>query len=162
MASECKKPSISEEIDKNLRLCCVCDSKLFGRSDKVFCDITCKNKYHFELRKHNNLVSNVTIKILNKNYQILCFLTGKNCNKFKVSKLDLQSKGFNFEIVSGFDQSKFGFKVKIYEFSLYISAHNEITVIRNSQQTDISPFVYKRWERFYKKNEILNANSKKL
>ncbi|MES2587581.1 MAG: hypothetical protein V4622_01295 [Bacteroidota bacterium] len=157
MPCSCNKPAVSYETKNTIHLCCVCDSKLFGRSDKVFCNVNCKNKYHAELRRHNKTVSKETIKILNKNYQTLCFLLGKNCSKFKINKLELERKGFNYEIVSGFSQTKFGFKLKIYEFSLYITHHNQVIISRDSEQSEISPFVYERWERFYKNNEHINS-----
>lgn len=156
MPCSCNKKNYEPEI----RLCCVCDSPLFGRSDKVFCNIDCKNKYHSAIRKHNKTVSNETVKILNKNYQILCFLLGKDNSKFEVNKLELQRKGFNFEILSGIKQNTGFYKpsliLKIYEFELILSQSENVIVTRNNEQSIISPYVYKRWERFYKHNENIN------
>ncbi len=135
------------------RKCCVCDKKLFGRSDKVFCDIHCKNKYHSELRKHSQTASATTTKILNKNYAILCVLLGQNCKKYKVKKLFLESKGFNFQTISGLEKTTYGQKMKIYEFSWYYSSEDNIVVLRDNEQSKISPYVYKRWEYHYKKLE---------
>jgi hypothetical protein len=45
------------------RLCCVCDKPLYGRSDKVFCDVKCKNIYHAEIR--NYLKKSATFKPIN-------------------------------------------------------------------------------------------------
>jgi hypothetical protein len=141
---------------KEERKCCVCDKKLFGRSDKVFCDIHCKNKYHAELRKHTKTASAETTKILNKNYAILCVLLGENCKRFKVKKLHLETHGFNFQTISGLEKTPLGQKMKIYEFSWYYSKDDNIVVLRDSEQSAISPFVYKRWENQYKKLQTEN------
>jgi hypothetical protein len=141
---------------KEERKCCVCDKKLFGRSDKVFCDIHCKNKYHAEMRKHTKTASAETTKILNKNYAILCVLLGENCKRFKVKKLHLETHGFNFQTISGLEKTTLGQKMKIYEFSWYYSKDDNIVVLRDSEQSAISPFVYKRWENQYKKLQTEN------
>jgi hypothetical protein len=47
------------------RLCCVCDKPLYGRSDKVFCDIRCKNTYHAEIRKY--LKNNSRFRVIENN-----------------------------------------------------------------------------------------------
>jgi hypothetical protein len=141
---------------KEERKCCVCDKKLFGRSDKVFCDIHCKNKYHAEMRKHTKTASVETTKILNKNYAILCVLLGENCKRFKVKKLHLETHGFNFQTISGLEKTTLGQKMKIYEFSWYYSKDDNIVVLRDSEQSAISPFVYKRWENQYKKLQTKN------
>lgn len=144
MECNCNKPTIK----KNENLCVICDSTLFGRSDKRFCSPKCKNKYHSELRKTNKSVSNETIKVLYKNYQILSSLIGKNTSKIEINKLVLQRKGFDFDTVSGMEVNKFGFKLKLFDFSWYLSSHSKIVVYHNPEQEMISPFVYKRWERF--------------
>ena len=141
---------------KEERKCCVCDKKIFGRSDKVFCDIHCKNKYHAEMRKHTKTASAETTKILNKNYAILCVLLGENCKRFKVKKLHLETHGFNFQTISGLEKTTLGQKMKIYEFSWYYSKDDNIVVLRDSEQSAISPFVYKRWENQYKKLQTEN------
>ena len=140
-------------LKKEERKCCVCDKRLFGRSDKVFCDIKCKNKYHSELRKHTQTASVTTTKILNKNYSILCVLLGEKSNKFMIKKLFLESKGFNFDIVSGLEKTNFGLKMKVYEFSWYFCKNDNIVVKRDDEASEISPFVYKRWKNHFQKLE---------
>lgn len=128
------------------RICCVCEKTLYGRSDKVFCDITCKNKYHASVRKHVKTVRKETIKILTKNYNILAYLKGKDSERFMVKKLELQRMGFNFDVISGLETNKFGIRMNVFEFSWYYSKNQNITVFRDKSQQEISPFVYKRWE----------------
>lgn len=134
---------------KPTRICCVCEKQLFGRSDKVFCDITCKNKYHSSVRKHVKTVSKETLKILTKNYNILSYLKGKNANKFMIKKLELQRLGFDFEVISGIESNKYGLRMNVFEFSWYHTKDQNILVNRDSTQHPIAPYVYKRWELNY-------------
>ena len=131
---------------KPQRICCVCEKQIYGRSDKVFCDITCKNKYHASVRKHVKTVRKETIKILTKNYNILAYLIGKDSERFMVKKLELQRMGFDFDVISGLETNKFGIRMNVFEFSWYYSKNQNITVFRDKSQQEISPFVYKRWE----------------
>lgn len=132
---------------KPSRQCCVCDKPLYGRSDKVFCDIACKNRYHADVRRHTKSASAVNVRILRKNYEILCSLLGNPCDRFVVKKLKLKELNFNFHVVSGVSQTPYGLKFDIFEFSWFYSRNDNITVLQDSKQTKISPFMYKRWER---------------
>ena len=136
-----------ENLKPDRRLCCVCDKPLYGRSDKVFCDIHCKNKYHSDVRKHTKSAANVSTQLLFKNYQILCLLLGDNCSKFVISKKELQKRGFCFEAISGVTVTKNGFKNELFQFSWYYSSSNQIVVRQDLEQSTISPFMYKRWKR---------------
>lgn len=131
-----------------LRLCVMCDSKLFGRSDKRFCTPKCKNNYHSELRKTNNSVSNETLKVLYKNYQILSSLLSQDCSKYQINKLKLERMGFEINTTTGIEMNKYGIKLKVFDFSWYLSKHNTIIVYHNPEESVISPFVFKRLERF--------------
>lgn len=145
----------SQIKEEKVRKCCVCDSKIYGRSDKVFCNTTCKNKYHSSLRKHNQSVSVQTINKLNRNYQILCLLLGEDVEKFEISKLELIKLGFQFSIVSGIEVNNYELKFSVYEFTFKIKTNQIVEVTRESNQSQISPYVYKRWTRTYCEKEKL-------
>lgn len=142
MSCKCK------HLEEARNLCVICDSNLFGRSDKRFCNIKCKNKYHSALRKSNQTVSKETMKVLIKNYQILASLFPKEATKYQINKLVLERRGFEFDSISGIEQNKFGLKLKIFNFSWYLTKNNTIIVHFNNKEDSISPFVYKRLERF--------------
>lgn len=135
---------------KPARLCCVCDKPYYGRSDKIFCDIHCKNKYHSEVRKYTNAAAAVNVKILKKNYVILCSLLGSPCDKYVIKKLKLKELGFNFDVISGISNTPYGPKFDVFEFSWFYSRNDNITILQDQKQTPISPFMYKRWERHTK------------
>lgn len=137
-----------QHTEKSAALCVICDSKLFGRSDKRFCSSKCKNRYHAEIRKTNRTVSKETLKVLYRNYRILSSLMSRNCSKYQVSKLVLQQKGFDPETITGMEYNKFGIRLKVFDFYWYLSANNTIVVSRMKHESAISPFVYKRLKRF--------------
>jgi len=143
----CSTTNLTEE---ERRKCCVCDSKLHGRSDKVFCNYKCKNIAYAQHRKDSNAAGSEVIKKMHRNYYILSYLKGENCDKFCVNKKELMRLGFNFDVVSGYEWNKFGLKSHLFEFSFYPINNQNIMVYRNSDEKTISPYVYKRWERHLK------------
>ena len=130
------------------RLCVICDSPLFGRSDKIFCNIKCKNRYHAEVRKSYKTEFKETQKVQMKNHRIIMELIGPNCNKYQIKKLVLERKGFDFEIVSGIEMTKIGLKFRLFDFYWYFSKSGTITIHKDKNESQISPFIYKRWNRF--------------
>ena len=135
------------KIEDGNRLCCVCDTKLKGRIDKAFCDYKCKNIYHSENRLRANSAGAITIKKLNRNYHILCYLKGKNTSQFCINRLELIRHGFHFDVITGQEKNRFGSKYQLYEFSYYQIKNQNIMVECDALRTEVSPYVYKRWER---------------
>lgn len=140
----------SDSKSNTTRQCCVCNKALYGRSDKVFCDIHCKNHYHSDVRKHTRQASAVNIKILKKNYITLCMLLGDKCERYVIKKLALEEMGFTFDVISGIEKTPYGLKMNVFELSWYYSSNNNIVVMQDKEQTKISPFMYKRWQGKYK------------
>lgn len=141
--------------NKSNRLCCVCDKKLIGRSDKVFCDISCKNKYHSDVRKNaKNTITN-NINILKKNYNIFCTLLGENCYQIEINKLKLKELKFDFSVITGIDKTNLGintqdFKLEVFEFKWYQTENETIVITRQKNHSQFSPYMYKRWVRHLK------------
>lgn len=135
------------------RQCCVCDKNISGRSDKVFCDIHCKNKYHSDVRKHTRSAAAVNTKLLHKNYKILCLLLGDNHDRFVIKRLELKKLFFNFEAISGIASTRLGLKFDVYEFSWYYAKNDNIVILQDRGQSKISPFMYKRWQRNIKQTQ---------
>lgn len=88
------------------RLCLECSEPLIGRSDKKFCDDSCRSAYNNNLNKDSyNIVRNVNNR-LRKNYRILQNLNPNE--KTKVSKSKLSSKGFDFNYFTSVYTTKKG------------------------------------------------------
>ena len=86
--------------------CLECGKPLIGRSDKRFCDDSCRNaNYNKSNRSTSNYMRKVN-RILSKNRLIL---EGLNPNKTtKVSRKKLTTEGFNFDFYTNIYQTKNG------------------------------------------------------
>jgi len=62
--------TIMEESTRK-RFCKICKTPIKGRSDKVFCDATCKAYYHNKLKEVTNEATANTDNILHRNRSIL-------------------------------------------------------------------------------------------
>lgn len=143
-------PRMTTSSTSGKRLCCVCDRPYNGRSDKIFCDDHCRNRYHAELRRHTKTAAQVKTKIMYKNYAILGLLMAGNARRMVVKKRELQRQGFNFEVVTGVRSSSLGLRFDLFEFSYRFTANNNVVVERDVFEQAVLPFVYKRWERHWK------------
>jgi hypothetical protein len=137
-------------IVENKRECVICDSRLIGRSDKVFCDIKCKNKYHREVRCSLKTVDNETHKILLKNYQILAGLMSAEKTNFVIDTLALQRKGFHFQYITSLEVKNDVQHFFVYDHSFQILRNKTILVSKAKQRAALSPFLFKRWARAFK------------
>jgi hypothetical protein len=129
----------------DLRTCVICNSQLYGRSDKVFCDIRCKNKYHAEIRKTTKTISAETLKILNKNWVILAGLMTDKCDRFVLKRITLERQGFNFDTISHIEARGFHWRYSVFEFSYYFGNNDNIVVSQDRRQQNVSPYLFKRW-----------------
>ena len=126
------------------RTCIICETNIYGRSDKVFCGIDCKNKYHSEVRKTTKTVSAETIKLINKNWKILTNLMTDKGSQLTTKKLTLQRLGFSFDVATNV-QSKFGYiNLGIYNYTYYITKNDKVVVMLDKEETNITPFLFKR------------------
>ena len=91
--------------------CLECGSILKGRSDKKFCDDTCRSNHHNKVNQDSrNLVRNINY-ILRKNRRILEDLNPYG--KSKSTRTALLKKGFNFSYFTSIYTTKAG---KTYYF----------------------------------------------
>lgn len=133
----------SYQLDRG---CLICKKQLFGRSDKIFCDIKCKNKYHSDVRKSTKNVQGETFKIINRNWAILAAFMSEKGNKVHVKKLALQEKKFDFNLVTNI-QNKAGYiNFGIFNYSYYVTKNDIVVITRDTKQSDISPYLFKRYE----------------
>jgi len=131
--------------DVLLRQCVICNSQLVGRSDKRFCDITCKNKYHSEVRKSMKTIQSETLKILTKNFVILSGVMGESKNAAIIDKLALERLGFKFDYVSDAKNKSGSIHFGLFHFT-YQFIHNKRVLIKiDRERKTISPFIFKRW-----------------
>jgi hypothetical protein len=130
------------------RLCVICDKQLHGRSDKRFCNIKCKNKYHSELRASKKSYSQDVFKQILKNHRILGELIGENTEKFQIKKIVLQRLGFDTETTTSVKFQGKEIQFHVLDFYWKDISNNIIEVNYNPSDQTISPYVFKRFQRF--------------
>lgn len=126
------------------RKCLICSKQLFGRIDKVFCDITCKNHYHSEIRRTTRTIMSETFKIINKNWQIITSLMTEKAYRFKTKKLTLQRLGFDFNTITSYNMQLNKITFGLYNYEFYFGQNDTITITRNKDHSSISPYLFKR------------------
>ncbi|MEZ0450500.1 hypothetical protein ACR78Z_18825 [Sphingobacterium thalpophilum] len=112
------------------RTCLECGQTVRGRSDKRFCDDSCRNAYNNKLNSdQTNLVRNVN-NILRKNRRILLeTLNGEGMVKVQQEKL--KRKGFDFKFhTHTYVNSKGQVYNFIYEMGYLILENNWILLVR--------------------------------
>lgn len=90
------------EKDISLPVKAVClecgDTIAYGRMDKKFCSVTCKNRYHNRFAHDRKSVRLRILNILDRNYTILETLLDMNTTSIKLSDVSLM--GFNKEFMT--------------------------------------------------------------
>jgi len=77
------------------RLCLDCGTLIKGRSDKKFCNDSCRNNYNNHLKIEDNVILKAVNRILKKNRTILMQLNPDG--KAKITRKKLVAAGFNFD-----------------------------------------------------------------
>lgn len=127
------------------RQCVICNSQLIGRSDKRFCDIICKNKYHSEVRKSMKTIQSESIKILAKNFVILSGVMGEQKNAAIIDKLALERLGFKFDYVSDAETKGGILHFGLYHFTYKFIHNKRVLITIDRDRKSISPFIFRRW-----------------
>jgi len=115
-----------------MKKCRMCrQKKVLGRSDKIFCSVSCKSKYHRKLRKQTKIVSLEIDEILHRNRSILQEILGKNGKRKKVKRLVLEKKKFRYKYHTHFfvnTSNKTYFQ--IYDLAWMEFSDDEILIVR--------------------------------
>jgi len=118
--------------------CKICSKNLVGRRDKIFCSIKCKNFYHVNLRKATAVVVQELDAILHRNRSILLEIMGKKKIQYKIMRLVLEKKKFQFKYHTHQNTNSQG-KIYhyIYDFAWMEFSSDEILIVK-------SPLVIKK------------------
>ncbi|SOE23742.1 hypothetical protein SAMN06298216_4127 [Spirosomataceae bacterium TFI 002] len=111
--------------------CKVCGSDFTGRSNKVFCNVKCKNYYHKNLR-YNSVKAAIRInEYLKRNHGILQEIIGKNLTQIKVYRNVLEDKRFRFKYhTHSYVNSKGKRMNYVYNLAWMEFSDDEILIIR--------------------------------
>ncbi|MEO1438161.1 MAG: hypothetical protein AAFV80_21645, partial [Bacteroidota bacterium] len=121
---------------KKVRICKVCPKPVKGRTDKIFCSLTCKNYYHVNLRRVTNIATKDIDKILHRNRSILLEIMGKKIKRKMVHRSFLDQKKFNFDFQTGqYTNAQSKTYHLVYDFA-WMPFHNAtILITRQSPKT---------------------------
>ncbi|MEE9349830.1 MAG: hypothetical protein V3U80_07265 [Flavobacteriaceae bacterium] len=79
-----------------MKKCKICRKSVKGRSDKKYCSVACKSKYHKKLRNYTTSKTAKIDKILHRNYAILTEVLSTNRKQIKLNRIILEQKNFQF------------------------------------------------------------------
>ncbi len=115
-----------------MRKCKMCKKKVVGRSDKIFCSVSCKSKYHRKLREVTGKVTKQIDIILHRNRSILLEILGKRKLKIKVNRIVLEKKKFHFKYHTHFHtNSKNKTYFFIYNIAWMAFSNDTVLIVRN-------------------------------
>jgi len=121
----------STQIEKlTIMECMECGEKIIERSDKKFCNDSCRNAYNNKQNKDStNLMRNVNNK-LRKNYRILSEINTEG--KTKIPKKKLDGLGFDFNYFTNLKIYKNGSEYKfVYDQGYKILDEDFVLIVKN-------------------------------
>lgn len=120
-----------------MKKCKTCHKPLLGRSDKLFCSVSCKNHYHVNLRRATDRVVVSINKKLHRNRSILLEIMGTKGGKLKVNRKVLEDKKFSFKYHTHFHINSAGKMYHyVYDFSWMEFSDDEILINKNTSYSD--------------------------
>jgi predicted nucleic acid-binding Zn ribbon protein len=111
--------------------CKICSKIIYGRTDKKFCSLKCKNYYHTNLRRVTELEVKQIDTILHRNRSILLEILGKTKKQVKIDRIILDKKKSNFKYHTHTTINSVGKTyVYVYDFAYMSFSDNEILIVR--------------------------------
>ena len=143
--------------------CPQCGGKVIGRSDKIFCEIKCKNNHHHYSRRQNKPMTLTVNDNLLRNLTVLQGLSGKNSQRCRVHKSELQRRGFKFGACTSSFIDKQGRQVwELYHIRYFVGNDGVVVVIPMMHLHITLPGFFKRWEQEFPENYVVNGVTAKL
>ena len=85
--------------------CLECGTVFYGRKDKQFCSIGCKNKWHNRQVREQRLRKAEIISELNRNYEVLESLL--KAGRVSASLVEMEKAGFNPALVTSHRKGRY-------------------------------------------------------
>ena len=116
-----------------MKTCKLCKSNFQGRSDKIFCTLKCKSRYHRKLNAVTKSATSDIDTILHRNRSILLEVMGKHKTQLKIPITILEKKKFNFNYITKYYINSRGKTYHyVYDFSWMIFGTNEVQIYRRN------------------------------
>ncbi|UKT64504.1 hypothetical protein [Pedobacter mucosus] len=115
------------------RLCLDCGKAVKGRTDKKFCDDSCRNNYNNHLKFDDGILLKKINNILKRNRSILAKLNPDG--KVKVNRKKLLTAGFNFEFYTHHYQTQNGNSYTFcYEHGYLQLENEEVLLVKREEK----------------------------
>jgi hypothetical protein len=119
------------------RVCTACGAIIKGRSDKKFCDDTCRNNFNNQLRSDHTTIMRSISKSLSKNRRILKNLLSEKEQTITIKKEKLLELGFLFTYhTHTYTNQKSGTYFYCYDYGYLPLKNNFYLVVR---QKNVAP-----------------------
>lgn len=107
--------------------CLECGNVLYGRTDKKFCDESCRNRYHTRRHAESTRMKRRVIAALDGNYRILTEVLSSGKDSAELS--ELEAAGFKPGVISGHTKYRGHDEYRCYEIR-YVRTPTRIMGIR--------------------------------
>lgn len=148
-------------------VCTTCGKDLKGRSDKVYCDIDCKNKHHAAARNVTHTFVKDHAKLLAKNLKSIFGFLQEGNDSVVVTVAQLEAAHYAMDVVTRVELKKS--EVKLYvgpfemeylpgnlvRFSICQLMEEEVEEVLRSLPEEIRGYFFKRYKRKYP--EVMNG-----
>ncbi|HEY1019270.1 MAG TPA: hypothetical protein VGE25_09745 [Sediminibacterium sp.] len=124
---------MKDEIENELGLtgsCIVCEKKFYGRSDKKFCGVRCKNQYHNTNTVRNTKLIRSVNYLLRKNRNILYTLTNGKRTAKTMKRDVLLIAGFDFSYITSVDVSQEQTTYYCYDYQYIVIGETQVQIQR--------------------------------
>ena len=95
-----KNLSLMKLQETNEQCCLECGKELYGRRDKKFCSLNCKNTFHNRIEQQSKKIRNSTVRVLEENYKILDDLLKDGIRSICIE--ELEDAGYRSAAITGF------------------------------------------------------------
>lgn len=112
-----------------MQTCLQCNDKIIGRTDKKFCNDSCRNSYNNKQNKDSTNLMRNTHNKLRKNYRILSELHFKD-GKTQTTQERLDVEGFDFDYFTNLKIYKNGAEYRfVYNIGYKFIEENRLLVV---------------------------------
>lgn len=133
--------------------CPTCGGLVFGRRDKIFCALPCKNKHHSIARKQLKSRSNQSNKRIRRNATLLEGILGPKENAMTIHRDELIKRGFDIESCTKASLKGSHVVYELYGYRYYIRHDGYVIVKRNVKVSTFLPGFHERYLIEYPRNE---------
>ena len=141
--------------------CPQCGGQVIGRSDKIFCEVKCKNHHHMHSRNQNKPMTSFTNLRLLRNLTVLQGLLGPNGKKVRIHKSELHKRGFNFGACTSAKKVHGEVEYELYHMRYTFDRDGLVTVIQMTNLDKYLPGFFKRWEQEFPQGYVCPDEAKK-